>query len=220
MTATTLVPTVSPTSCELFQRCLEHRDDGDWRCFLERFRRMLPGLAAAKLEPWVRQAAALDVEDLLQEVHCRLLGTARRFRGRTDRELWAYLRRVVVSLTTDHRRRWQASKRSTDPRTWQGDTEGAGQILPAPGPEERLLAAESWEHFLDRCARCFSHPRRPLVRRVVHLVWVEGTNSHETAERLGGVLGARDVDNLIGRLRRRLARQGLDLPRRVSGSRR
>ena len=219
MTATTLSAPGSLSSCDLFLRCLEGRDDGDWRRFLARCRRMLPGLAAARLDPWTRRMSTLEVEDLLQEVHCRLLSAAGLFRGRTDRELWAYLRRVVASLTTDHRRRWQTIKRSSSRVPWPSTEDCTGWVLPEPGPEERLLRSEDWECFLERCGRCFPRARRPLVRRVVRLVWVEGCNSREASEHLDGALSPKDIDNLVARLRRRLARQGLDLPRRSGGRR-
>jgi DNA-directed RNA polymerase specialized sigma24 family protein len=49
---------------------------------------------------------------------------------------------------------------------------------------------------------------------VLHLALYEGLSSREISERLGGALRPTSVDSLIFRLRRRLSRFGLPLPRR------
>jgi len=55
-------------------------------------------------------------------------------------------------------------------------------------------------------------PRRDLS--VLFLAYCRGLSSREIARRLGGGLTAARVDSLIHRVRRRLARGGIEIPRR------
>ena len=52
--------------------------------------------------------------------------------------------------------------------------------------------------------------------RALSLAFVHGASSHEISEALGGRPTPREIDRLAGRLRRRMARRGIDLPRRFA----
>ena len=95
------------------------------------------------------------VEDLVQEVYCRLLARGRGFDPHRKRgpQVIAYLRRVVRSAAVDGVRALCAAKRRA--------AEPAGALAgepadPAPDPEQRLLAR-------DRRSRLLARDRKSVV---------------------------------------------------------
>ncbi|MGB3561647.1 MAG: sigma-70 family RNA polymerase sigma factor [Thermoanaerobaculia bacterium] len=207
---------------ELLNRCARAGEEEDWEEFVERYRhRLTAGIRRA-----LRRAGTVvvreDQEDLLQNVYCRLLEQSgrslRRCQGGCDQAVGAYLARIAESVTIDHLRALGAAKRGrhrlvnvrSDP--WGDPLTRA--VDPRPSPEERLLRRERWQIFLGRCRAVVGtqSPRRDLT--VLHLALYEGLSSREISERLGGGLRPTSVDSLIFRLRRRLSRAGLPLPRR------
>jgi RNA polymerase sigma factor (sigma-70 family) len=194
----------------------------DWEEFVDRYRhRLTAGIRRA-----LRRAGMVvvreDHEDLLQNVYCRLLEQSgrslRRCRGGGEQAVGAYLARIAESVTIDHLRALGAAKRGRH-RLVNVRSDAWGDPLtravdPRPTPEERLLRRERWQVFLGRCRAVVgtNSPRRDMT--VLHLALFEGLSSREISERLGGGLRPTSVDSLIFRLRRRLSRVGLPLPRR------
>ncbi len=207
---------------ELLNRCALAGEAEDWEEFVERYRHRLTAGIRRALRRAGAMAAREEQEDLLQNVYCRLLEesgrTLRRCRGGGDRAVGAYLARIAESVTIDHLRAVGAAKRGrhrmvhfrSDP--WFDPL--ARAVDPHPTPEERLLRRERWQVFLGRCRAAVGtrSPRRDLT--VLHLALFEGLSSREISERLGGGLRPTSVDSLIFRLRRRLSRAGVALPRR------
>jgi len=194
----------------------------DWEEFVDRYRhRLTTGIRRA-----LRRAGTVvvreDYEDLLQNVYCRLLEQSgrrlRRCRGGGEQAVGAYLARIAESVTIDHLRALGAAKRGRHrlvnirPDAWGDPLTRA--VDPLPTPEERMLRRERWQVFYGRCREVVgtNSPRRDL--KVLHLALFEGLSSREISERLGGGLRPTSVDSLIFRLRRRLSRVGLPLPRR------
>jgi len=209
-------------ACELLNRCAMAGEAEDWEEFVDRYRhRLTTGIRRA-----LRRAGTVvvreDYEDLLQNVYCRLLEQSgrrlRRCRGGGEQAVGAYLARIAESVTIDHLRALGAAKRGRH-RLVNIRPDALGDPLtravdPRPTPEERLLRRERWQVFLGRCRAVVGtqSPRRDLT--VLHLALYEGLSSREISERLGGGLRPTSVDSLIFRLRRRLSRVGLPLPRR------
>lgn len=193
-----------------------------WEQFVTRFDRPLGAAVRRALTRFGLAPQRELVEDLVQEVYCRLLETGPRprdFRGRNDREVTSYLGRVARSLVVDQLRRRRAVKRGGE---WRQAAGGVGEsdlaervADPAASPEDRLLAGERRRLFLARCRRCAGAGevgRRNL--RILELALLDGWSSREIARALGGELLASSVDTLLHRMRRRLAAGGLQLPRR------
>ncbi len=200
------------TACDLFQRCLDHRGGDDWREFV--------GCYGGRVSRSVRGASRSagfevpeeDFEELVQELYCRLLAAGvGQFRGRTEHELWGYLRRVARNLIVDRQRSAAASKRIhelalarwEDRRFW---------VSRSASPEEKVLEGERRRLFVVSCRR-FADGDGSILR-VLEMALLEGRSSREIAVALRGRLNASQVDNLVHRLRRRLAQEGLHVPHR------
>lgn len=207
------------TTYELFERCVDQGDDESWEQFLSRCGSNLRRILAATRASLIGPLEGLEIEDLAQDLCCRLLAVPSGFEGRSDGEVWGYVWRAVRTLMSDRRRYLMADKRNADSR-WHDPVMLEELICQHPDPERRLLAEESWERFLESCAGCFPRTRRGFVRRLIRLVLLEGCNSQEAAERLGMGLSAKQVDNFMVRLRRNLLKRGIHLPRRIGGHRR
>ena len=207
---------------ELLRRCAAGGDEAAWRRFVELFG---PALEAG-VRKVARQAGLpgdpASREELLQEVYCRLLEDQGRIlrdcRGDTAPAVAAYLRRVAESVAVDRLRLLTAVKRGrhlqvrlrdADRRRWRDSF-----VAESPGPEARLLARERRHRAFARCRRLVGGrtPGRDLS--VLFLAYCRGLSSREIARRLGGGMTPARVDSLMHRVRRRLARGGIRIPRR------
>jgi RNA polymerase sigma factor (sigma-70 family) len=207
---------------DLLRRCAAGGDEAAWRRFLDLFG---PALAAGVRRVARRAGLPGDPtsrEELLQDVYCRLLENDGRIlrdcRGDTRPAVAAYLRRVAESAAVDRLRLLTAAKRGrhllvrlsdADRRRWRGSF-----LAESPGPEQRLLARERRRRAFARCRRLVGgrSPQRDLS--VLFLAYCRGLDSREIARRLGGGLTPARVDSLVHRVRRRLARGGIRIPRR------
>lgn len=210
-------PSESPAD-GLLARCVASRCSEIWRELLARFGpKIAAGVGRALARAGCRNPADL-AEDLRQEVLCRLLADDARIltrcRGRTDREIGAYLFRVAESVAVDHLRRLVALKRG-------GSTEVDGAARAArdpacgrPGPERRLILAQELGRFLALCRRLLGPDQRRRDLQIVYLALFQDCTSREIARRFRGRVSAAAVDSVIHRLRRGLAAEGLALPQR------
>ena len=207
---------------QLLRRCAAGGDEAAWRRFLDLFG---PALSAG-VRRVARQAGMpgdpASREELLQEVYCRLLENDGRIlrdcHGDTAPAVAVYLRRVAESTAVDRLRLLTAAKRGrhllvrlrdADRGRWRSSF-----IAETPGPEARLLARERRRRAFARCSGLVGgrSPRRDLS--VLFLAYCRGLSSREIARRLGGGLTPARVDSLMHRVRRRLARRGIRIPRR------
>lgn len=208
----------------LLARCAEGRaTEEEWNGFVDR--------AAPKLRSAVLGALALCheppepslVEDLVQEVWCRLLADDRRilarFREKGDGAAVVYLRRVAAAITIDVIRARRAAKRrparrmSLDEAGWSGMSVHDRSVC----PERRLIAGERLAELLRLCRERLGRRASRARVRAARLGLVEGWSSREIAEHLGGRWTVSAVDSMLFRLRRQLARDGIRLPRRPGG---
>lgn len=207
---------------ELLRRCAAGGDEAAWREFFDQFGAAL----AAGVRRVARQAGLpgdpASREELLQDVYCRLLENKgrvlRECRGQTAPAVAAYLRRVAESAAVDRLRLLTAVKRGRHLQVRLRDADRvrwrASFIAETPGPEARLLARERRRRAFARCRKLVGGrtPGRDLS--VLFLAYCRGLDSREIARRLGGGLTAARVDSLMHRMRRRLARGGIRIPRR------
>jgi RNA polymerase sigma factor (sigma-70 family) len=153
------------------------------------------------------------VEEILQEVYCRLFEDAlRRWRGTTVGELLAYLGIIAERTAVDHLREVQANRRTGYREVSLGRR--MEQIADPRDPERDLLHAETQAVLLRRCREM---PSRRGWRRnewVARLALLEGWTNQEIAHAAGGRLSPANVACLVHRLRRRLAQPTLPRVRR------
>ena len=211
------------SSLDLVDRCAVDRDAELWREFVERYGHRLTAGVRRALRRCGARVAREGRQDLLQEVYFRLLEKQgqrlRRCRARSERAVGAYLSKIAESVVIDHLRAEATAKRGggclVDGAS-QGEADPCERVVDRGlSPEERLLSRERRRLFLRHCRNAVSsrHSRRDL--RVLYLAFFEGWTSREICRRLGGGLTPSSVDSLLHRVKRRLARAGLQVPRRA-----
>lgn len=207
-------------STDLFRSCAAGNCEKSWREFVARFHsRLVSAVRRSILRLGMPAANRERVEDLVQEIYCRILGIRGRlchFRGSSEAQLMTYLQRVAQSVVVDEGRVNLARKRSMGlealPQEWRlASSAGSATI---GGPEDRILAAERRRAFLEICHQALGRRASPITVRVARLAILEGWTSREIAAGLGGRLEIAGVDSLIYRLRRKLSDRGIELPRR------
>lgn len=204
----------------LLERCIGSSEDA-WQDFVARFGRCLSSAVRRTL---VRLGASADqdtVEDLVQEVYCRLLErdrrALRRCRARTRVGLIAYLRTICDSVVVDRLRARTAMKRGEGYREVAMDVARGVESMvfdPAPSPEARMLGKESRQRFRSTFHGAVSGPRAGRNWRILELAFVYGWSSREIAEGFATDLKASSIDSLVLRARRRLGSVGVTLPER------
>ena len=213
-------PASSLGSADLFRSCSAGNCDRAWQEFVERFHsRLVTAVRRALLRLGVEGPYEERVEDLVQEIYCRLLGAGRRtrcFRGSSEAQLMTYLQRVATSVVVDDRRVALAGKRWGGHRVAWTDWQlvAALGVAAESGPEDRLLDRERRRTFLGICRHALGRRANSTTVKIARLALLEGWTSREIAAGLGGQMGVAGVDSIIYRLRRRLAGRGIALPRR------
>ena len=208
---------------ELVSRCAVAGDEASWGEFRARFEdRLMAGLRKGLRKTGMRYPP-VDVEDLLQDVYCKLLDRRgrylRRCRGGADEAVSAYLGRVAESVAIDRVRAEIALKRGRG-RVVGFPEEGWKTRLdtadPAVSAEQRLLSRERRTQFLRSCCKVVGRRSRKRDLRVLYLACIEGWSSREIARALGDGLTPSSIDSLVHRARKRLAARGVGLPARKS----
>jgi len=191
-----------------------------WEDFVQRYQRPLRARVVRALWAAGRRPADEQVDDLLQDVYCRLLdaGGRRIALCRGEEAMAAYLGRIAERVVADQLRRTRALKRGRS-RLLAADLGGGEEALaraidPRGTPEDALLAAERRQSFRDVCRRLLPGPTAVRDTRILELALLGGWSSQEIARVLGGRLAASSVDSLVCRLRRRLAENGIPVPKR------
>jgi RNA polymerase sigma factor (sigma-70 family) len=158
-----------------------------------------------------------DVQDLVQEVYCRLLAArsgTRALEGRPNPQIWRYLQRIARSVVIDALRSRRAIKRGGSqsppaarrpPRAHAGSHSPGEPAVPGPDIEERLLTRERAELLRRRVREIFPGEQGERNLRVLELAAVEGLTSGEISRRLAGALTPSSVHTVLHRVRRQLA---------------
>lgn len=147
------------------------------------------------------------MEEIVQEVYCRLFGDAlRRWRGTSVRELLAYMGIIAERTAVDHLRAVEADKRTGFREVCLGRRR-IEQIPDPRDPERDLLLAESRTVVLRRCRDLPARAGRRRNVWVARLALLEGWTNQEIAQAAHGRLSPGTVACLVHRLRRRLARR-------------
>ena len=190
-------------------------DAAGWERFVKRYGGFLARCVRRGFRLVSESCLEEDVEDIVQNLYTRLLedGGRRlhRFRGTTEKELLAYLRRMAFRLVVDLRRQARAEKRGggisfkmVRALEAQGRTSRDGPL----SPEERVLTLEGCRLAIrEALPSGTGGARRGL--KILHLALVEGRTSREIAQAWGESLQPSSVDSSLHRMRRRLAASSL-----------
>jgi len=213
-----MVPTAEPVSAALpFKNPLvPPPDEAGWEALVHRHEGAMRFRVLHFLERLGQQPGRDLIDEILQDVYCRLFEHAlRRWRGSSEAELLAYLGTIVERTAIDHLRMAQADKRNGFRRVHPGRRIEA---IPDPrNPELDLLHAEAQRLVLRRSREQARGEGRRRNIWVARMAILEGWTNQEIASRAGGRISPANVASLIHRLRKRLQRQGFG---KRSGSRR
>jgi RNA polymerase sigma factor (sigma-70 family) len=161
------------------------------------------------------------VEDLIQDVWCRLLErrALERCRAIDQETRRRYLRRIAESVVVDHLRASGARKRRPPRLVPLGSVrrELERRYERADSPERRAIARERLRTLVALCREVVGQGTRPERLRVARWALIEGRPSREIALGLGGSWSVVAIDSYVSRLRRRLGRHGIVLPFRPRG---
>jgi len=178
-----------------------------WDDFAREHGRELQRCAARAMRAMGWRAAPADVEELVQEVYCRLLERrdgAAALRDRPAPQRWAFLHRIVRSVVVDELRNRAAKKRGGGARQ---DHHGERMLqwrAPGASPEERLVVRERARELRRRVCELGGPEHGPRNARILELSAIEGCTAAEIARRMG-TLTASSVHTVLHRLRRQLA---------------
>lgn len=156
-----------------------------------------------------------QIEEIVQEVYCRLLaGGGRRLkrcRATSESQVGAYLGRVAERVALDQLRAARAQKRGGDLATQASPVSNAAHgsaddraVDPRANPEELVLSRERLLLFLERCGALAGRRDHRRNARILALA-LAGFNSCEIARIVGGCLSPRGIDGLLCRVRRDVA---------------
>jgi DNA-directed RNA polymerase specialized sigma24 family protein len=172
------------------------------------------------------------VEEIVQEVYCRLLAGGsrrlRRCRATSESQVGAFLGRVAERVALDQLRAARAQKRGggnavagappaavAEAEGWRREPWGhrgghaERAVDPRANPEELVLSRERLRLFLKRCGALAGRRDYRRNTRILALAFT-GMNSTEIARAVGGALTARSIDGLLLRVRRHVAAHALD----------
>jgi RNA polymerase sigma-70 factor (ECF subfamily) len=174
---------------------------------LERYRSWLGLLARLQVEPRFR--AKFDPSDIVQQTMLEAVRDSPKFRGSTEAELAAWLRKILAHVLLHEMRRFGGAQRRDVDRevsleqALAESSRRLGDALAAPGssPSERASRQELELRLADALARLpADHAEVILLRNV------EGLSHDEIAERMGRGVGAVRMlwVRALARLRREL----------------
>jgi RNA polymerase sigma factor (sigma-70 family) len=196
----------------------------DWSAVVRRHDGRLRGRVRRTLNRLGLRAQLELVDEIVQDVYCRLLeGGERRLRlgaSGADPSLLAYIGTVAERTVLDQVRTASALKRTGLSTVRLGRLSRRARRAmeriadPGPSPEQTAMRSEGQRQLLDRCRemRGLGPGRRNAW--VMRLAVLEGYSSREIAAAAGGRVTPHTIDMLVHRLRRRLARSGFALTRR------
>ena len=203
------------------------KPDAAWEELIGRFGAGLKARVGSVLRRCGVRPRDEHVEEIVQEVYCRLLAGGsrrlRRCRATSESQVGAYLGRVAERVALDQLRAARAQKRGGPsapvaaaeaegrPGEWWGGGGERGEraVDPRANPEELVLSRERLRLFLERCGALAGRRDYRRNARILALA-VAGMNSGEIARAVGGALTARSIDGLLLRVRRhaRMAASG------------
>ena len=190
------------------ERLLHRAHDGDREALgmlLERYRRHMSFLAQSQIDPLLR--VKVDASDLAQDTCLEAHRHFGQFRGTTEAEFGAWLRKILAGLLANSVRRYKGTKqrdvrreRSTSKDSNETTVASTVEAIARDGtPSEQVMRHETSLQLasaVDQLA--------PDYRRVIDLRNLEGLSFAEVSERMG-----RSVDSVeklwsraLGKLRR------------------
>ncbi len=203
-----------PSTRQLLDSCARAPEAEAWRDLVHRYGPVIEsGVRRALRRAGHEEPDPGTVEDLVQEVYCRLLERGARrlrsFRGSTYTQARTWLRRLAQRTVCDRLRSAGAAKRGRRMTVAPGLRVGGALPDLMACPERRLLGRERLRHLTRGWRRLAGGEREA---RILRLVFFGGLTSREVSDASGGGVTPSSVDSMVFRFRKRLAREGLPQP--------
>lgn len=203
-----------PSTRELLDSCARSPEAGAWRDLVHRCGPVIEaGVRRALRRAGQEEPDFGTVEDLVQEVYCRLLERGgrrlRSFRGSTEAQARIWLRCLAQRVACDLLRAAGAAKRGRGLTVTPGHRIGGSPADATACPERRFLGRERLRHLTRGWRRLAGGEREA---RILRLVFFGGLTSREVSEASGGSLSPSSVDSVVFRFRKRLEAEGLPVP--------
>ena len=196
-------------------------DEAGWEEMMRRHHRRLRRRIRSALAFYRIRPGRDAVDEVAQEVYCRLLAKGGRrlaqCRAEHEDQVAAYLAKIALRVVIDQIRIGSAAKRG---RGFVGlDWSRVGGLVrnlvdPRGTPEEHVLARERLARLAAACRQAAAGADGRRDARILRLAFFDGWTSREISRHLRGRLAPSSVDSRIHRLRLRAAGSGLELPRR------
>ena len=170
-----------------FDQCLPAAVAGDGEALgrlLDRYRRYMELLARLQIDR--SRPAGVEVSDVVQETFLHAGRGIGRFRGITEAEFLAWMRRVLASVLADHYRRAQVSPQRRLEHDIAGGLDHSSQALglallsPHSSPSQQACRRENAVLLADALAALPEHYRQVLI-----LHHLEDLSFPEVAQRMG-----------------------------------
>ncbi len=216
-------PTVDPRPVRTAVPAIVPRaeDEAGWEEMMRRHHRRLRRRIRSALTFYRIRPGRDAVDEVAQEVYCRLLAQSGRrlaqCRAESEDQVAAYLARVAERVVVDQVRIGSAAKRGGGLVGLDWTRVGGlvkNLIDPSGTPEDRVLARERLARLAAACRQAGAGAAWRRDARILRLALFDGWTSREISRHLGGRLAPSSVDSRIHRLRRRVAGSGVELPRR------
>ena len=207
---------------ELVRSCGTSCEETPWRRFVDSYAYRLRMTVLQNLLRFERRAPSETVDELVQEVYCRLLQHDRRAlrdcRARSNSAVMGYLATVCSSVVVDYLRACATLKRGGALGQVASAIRSSQAVEdlsdPAASPERNFMLREARRIFLDSCARVFVGASRERNLEIFKLAFVDGWTSREISERFAGAIKPGSIDSMIHRHRRLLNEVGVAVPER------
>lgn len=198
-----------------------------WEVFVRRYGPWLRRRCWYALTRWDSRPHRDDVDELVQEVYCRLLENRRHrlmsFRGANEKALRTFLAKVLRTVVVNHVRYRQAARRCHSPTDqdmlysyrkdkplWEPPLDQVPCL--SQSPERRALAIQQREQLRERCRRNLGRRSWRRDADILCLALFDGWSSREIAPEVR--LSPSAVDSALARARSRLTAAGVELPER------
>lgn len=203
-----------------------------WEVFVRRYGPWLHRRCWYSLARWDAEPRWDDVEELVQEVYCRLLENRRHrlinFRGDSEKALRTFLAKVVRTVVVNHMRYRRAARRyndrserdllyshRADKHLWEPPLDQVPCL--SRSPECRAQAAQQRDQLRDGCRRNLGRRSWRRDADILCRALLDGWRSRDIAPEV--CLSPSAVDSALGRARRRLEAAGFQLPERPGNER-
>ena len=199
------------TAEELIYACAESNDGAAWEEFVARFQRPISLSIARTACKWGEEPAQV-VDDLLQEVYCKLWADKCRLllqfaQQHSDEAVLGYIRTIAINLAHDHFKSRHSQKHgagATDQLHEEFDPPAQGGGFGGPDAMDREVLLHQVHEQLQHCAAGSNQERDCLI---FWFYYLQGMTAKSIAALATIELTAKGVEAVIFRLTRCIREQ-------------